>query len=320
MAATLRGVHEKKVSVAVEGTYGVLGTYARAIPCDLKADYKYDSVLKTNMGQARMDAFAYKREGVLSGNIAMTPNTDDMGEILLAFFGTRSTVGAGGTHVHTFTPVGTIADSFPSLSVQCNYGQATCYDYTGVRIDKLSLSVAAKEEFKLSADFIGQYESVGTGVASTYSSLMPMNFGQVTMYLDGTAYNQGVRNLAIELNNYLSDGFRIGTWGNTRRPLPGQKMTGLVKYDLDFQNETARTRYLTGSYIAVKFVLEGEAYSGTHKQTLEINMPKITYQSAPFDTFDGYLGLTCTGYILDGTNSNGTGAVIATLHNAVATY
>jgi hypothetical protein len=315
-----RAVHEKKIAVGMEGTYGVLGSYRAAIPCEFKADYKRDSYIKEGLNGPRFDVSTYKREGNLTGNISMSVTSADVGDLLKAFYGTVQTTGAGGTYTHVFTPVGTIADTFPSVSLQCDYGQATTYDYTGVRVDKVAFSCNAKEDMKVSFDFIGKNESVGTAINGTYSTLNPITFNQMTLYVDGTLSALTPRNISLELNQALGDGYRVGTDYNCRRPLPTKRMEGVVKFDLEFENVTQRNKYLGGSYTGIRLVWEGEVFSETQKQTIDFRLPKVNYNTAPFETFDGLLGLTVSGMVLDGTNSTGTGGCMITLKNGVTVY
>jgi hypothetical protein len=319
--ATYRAVHERTVAFGMEATYGVLGSYARLIPCDFKMDYKRDSVLKPLIGGARMDTAIYKKEGALSGNFSLPVMSSAVGEILKSFFGTSTVTGAGGTFLHTFTPAGTISDGFSSMCAKINYGQTTVYDYSGIRIDKLTVSGAAKEELKLSADFIGKNETAGTAcpAAIVYGTLAPIIFSQVAFTIDGTVKNP--RNFSVELNNGMTDGYRVGTDYNTIRPLPGQKMTGLIKFDLDFEDSSERNKYIGGTYLALDILAQGESIeAGTGKQELRMTFPRISYQTAPFETFDGLLGLTVSAFVLDGTNTTGTGNAIFKAFNTVAAY
>lgn len=319
--ATLRGVHEWKVGIGLEGTYGVVGTHSRLIPCEFSTDlFHRDGVIKPQVNGARTDVQMYKREGMIGGNISLSADVSSVGEVFAGFFGTRSSVGAGGTGIHTFTPAGTISDAMTSLCMLIDYGQTTVFNYSGIRVNTLNVSCNAKEDVKVSADIVGKLQSTGTKNADlVYGTFNPLTFDQITFTVDGTSVNP--RNFSIELNNSLSEGFRVGTEYTPVRPLPSEKMTGVISFDLDFESVEEFNKYIGNNSFAVDInMTQGAILVGTTQAVMRFTFPKVYYQAASFETFDGLLGVTFSGQIMDGTNSTGTGNIICKLQNNVIAY
>jgi hypothetical protein len=313
-------MHEKRLAVGVESTYGAIGTTARFVACESTFDYKRDGVLRSFVGKDRMDGGQlYKREGVLTPNITLSAEPDNCGEIMAAFFGTRSVASAGaGAYKHTFVPAGTVSDSFASLCAKIDYGQGLVLDYTGLRGNSLTIDFKPKEDIKFSMDFIGKNEAAGTRwTEGTYGSYQPWIFSQVTMTFSGTQL--APFNMSFTANNALSEGFRVGTDYNTTRPLPSEKLKAELKFDVEYA-AWIRNCYLGGSHVPVSVRVQGDTIAGTAKTELYLKLPRCGVQVAPYTNVDGLECLSVSCMVLQGTDGIGTGNIILELQNGVAAY
>lgn len=314
-------IHEKRVGVAVEGTYGVVGTHRAYIPCEFEADYKRDGVIRPNVGGNRIDRQVYRKEGVLTPKVTMSLESDGVGEIFKTFFGTNSVAAAGAGFRHTFTPIGTISDTIPSLSFKVDYGQGVVFDYTGCRGNGLTIDCKAKDDIKLTCDFIGKTETAGTRNATlNYGTFAPFIFAQVNMLINGTAVNP--YNLTLDFKNNLSDGFRIGTSFDTTKPLPNAVMTGEIKFDIENDTTQAyRAIYKSNTNYPIDITIKGsDIVGGTFTSELRIKLPNVAIMTAPFKMNEGLMAISVGGQVLEGTNTTGTGAVTFELQNSVASY
>ena len=319
--ATYSAVHEKKVAVGLEGTYGVLGTMSRLIPGEFTFEYKRDSVVRPNFGNQTHDVQAYKKEGVLSASLTADADPNILGEVLSAWAGTK-TVTAHGTqaYTHTFERAGTISDAFLSMSAKCNYGQGNVFDYSGLRVNTLTFNCENKGNMSVTANFIGKVETSGTAEPATvvYGTYAPWIFSQCTFAINGTLVNP--RNFSVETNNALSEGFRVGTQFTCIKPLPSAKANTHVKFAVDAEDMTWRNIYLANTNQPLVITVEGDTLLGTYKTQLKFTLPSVNFMTAPFEMADGLLGLAVDGVALDGTNATGTGAFKIDLTNMITGY
>jgi len=322
------GLWQKKVGVGKEATYGALAGINRYITTEEATfDFIVPKVMKDGVGVNRTDSQRYVREKTIAPSMTIPVEADNIGEILQSWFGTTINAteleGASGTQYrHTFTMAGTIADTHPSLTFKVDYGLGTAYDYIGVRPNTLTFSNESKDTLKLAFDGIGQDEVAGTSCPTsvTYGTHAPYTFNQVQIYIDGTIQDD-ISNVEIGLANNLSEGFRLGTRAVTTRPLPSAKAGISVKFTKSY-NADDRSRYLNDTNTPMQIKYIGATITGTGKNELIFNFPKLTYTSAPFGDTDGLMNIAVEGMALEGgTSVYGTNnSVNVVVLNNVETY
>lgn len=329
MAGALKiGQWEARLGVGMEGTYGVLGTIARYVPTEsMTFDYKLDGVSQDEFGVKRTSTQTYKREAMLTPSLVTSIQPNSIGEIFASFFGTftsgTQTAGAGTQYKHTFTPIEVTSDAMRSVTFKVDYGQGTAYDYVGCRANTLNISVASKENVKATVEYVGAREIAGTscGITVQYGSYnAPFEFKDIVVTLDGTVRDD-VRALEINLNNNLSEGFRIGTQAWTTRPLPSARLDAEVKLSLEY-DDVNRQRYLGGSNVGLTIQMTGAVLNGTAKNEIMFRFPNINMMTAPFEYQEGLMHLAVGGKALEsGTSFAGTSkSVQVELFNNINTY
>ncbi len=320
---------QRKIGIGKEAGYGTLGTTNRYIPIeDPKLDYSRNVVSVAQVGIKNTETSAFLNDGKLEVNFKMPVDANSIGELLLSIFGTvtttEATKGASGTqYKHTFTLAETIKETLPSIFLKDDWGQNNVYDYSGIRGNKITFSVASKEVLNLDYSGIGKNEIAGTSDSSlAYASSVsrPFLFSQLTMQIDGTNAN-GIYNVECSVNQNLSDGYRLGTDYNTKKPLP-QKSEIEIKFLTEYES-FERARYTGGSYVGIVLDFVGNTIVGTAKEELKILLPKVVYTTAPFDYgADSIKNIAITGKALeDGTSFAGTSFPIKIeLYNTIANY
>lgn len=322
--ATYAAIQNKRVAIGMEGTYGVMGSVSRLIPGEINPTFKYDSVERPNFGGQSHGVQTYKREKVSGISVSMSADPNAIGEILSSYFGTHttSTMGTGAllAYKHTFNHPNIIADTYKSNCMKMDMDNSILFDYTGLRTNTLNFSCEAKGDLTLSAEMIGKNRTAGTAIPTTitYGTYSPWIFSQCTITMAGTTYSP--RNISIEGNKGLSEGFRVGTDNTTTRPLPSAKAQTHVKFTLDMDTINLENFYFNGTNQYVNVLFQGDALLGTMKTELSFNMPNVSFVTRELAYNDGLYGIAFDGMVLEGTNANGTGNVITYLQNAIAAY
>jgi hypothetical protein len=320
---TYLAIQEKRIGMGMEGTYGVMGSLSRLVAGEITPTFSYDSQVRANFGGQTHNVQTYKREKVLGMSVNMSADPASIGEIMSAYYGTHTTAtmgtGALTAYKHTFTHPVTISDNYKSACAKIDFGAGQLFDYTGLRVNTLNFTCEAKGDLMLSAEMIGKNRTAGTAIPATvlYGTYAPWIFSQCTVTMAGTSYNP--KNISIEGNKGLSEGFRIGTDNTTIRPLPSQKAETHVKFTLDIDVAGLENFYMNGTNQYVNVLFQGDALLGTMKTELSFNMPNVSFLTRELAYNDGLYGIAFDGMVLEGTNANGTGNVITYLQNGLAT-
>ena len=320
--------HERKIAIGMETSYGD-GTTAvsRYLPVeDATFDYVKDSVIKETQGVRAAALSSYKREGVITPSISGDVEADSIGELLLCTFGTIATGTnleniSGTQFLHTYTLAGTVSDALPSCRFVDEFSQGTAFTYAGIRGNTLTFNVVNKETLKYSFDGIGQREVGGTTeTGKRYGTWRPFIFKDMEITIDGTVRND-IYNFELSVNRNLSEGFRLGTQEYTTRPLPGKsEVSASFSVEWDYVN---RDRYLNGSTFDMQVKFTGETIGGTGKNQININLPKVVFQTAPNSTGDDELRtIDVTAIAFEGgTSDYGTSeAIRVLLYNSINAY
>lgn len=326
--ATYIGQHERKLAVGVEATYGAIATMARYIPTEeATLDTIQDSIPKASLGVERAAQQHYKREISFAPSIKMPFEPDGVGELLYCFFGTvqngTNLAHADGTqYSHIFTPISKIDDTHKSITIKDDRGQGTVVDCLGVRGNTLTLDFAPKEDIVLSFEGIGRKEQTGTASDNiVYGTWRPLVFSDVEVTLDGTA-ELGITTMSLELNNNLSEGYRLGTRRETTKPLPGM-FEGHIKFSIEGKSADWE-RYIgaNGSNVGMTIKAQGQALGGTGKQELFARMPKLQFMNVVREYNEGIMVHTIDAQMFEGgTSAAGTGkAITCTLYNNINAY
>lgn len=322
--ATYSSIQNKVVAVGMEGSYGVMGSVSRCLAGEITPSLKYDGVERPNFGGQTHGVQVYKREKTLGLSFAMSADPENIGEIMSSYYGTHSTAtmgtGALVAYKHTFFHAPVIADTYKSSCAKINFDNNLIFDYTGLRTNTLNFTCEAKGDLTVSAEMIGKTRTAGTAIPSTvvYGTYAPFIFSQATVTIGGTAYTP--RNISVEGNKGLSEGFRVGTDNTTTRPLPSAKASTHVKFTLDLESVYFENLYLNNTNQPVSILFQGDALLGTMKTELSFNMPNVSIMTRELAYNDGLYGIAVDGMVLEGTNANGTGNVITYLQNGISVY
>lgn len=243
-----------------------------------------------------------------------------LGHFLLAALGkvtSAANAGATGSYDHTFVP----ANTLPSYTLEGSDGTMN-RTLAGSKLDTLTLSVEAGSDGTLSLESEWKVKSVAdkaSAATPNYTDKKPFVFHKATIEKGGAA-NANLTSLELEISNNLKDDqFAITNSREVQSIDEGMReVTGSA--DMRFKNKQDYINFMNGTMDSLKITFEGDTISGSVKEKLVIELPKIMYDSfevpmgGPDDEVIASLEFTA---LLDSTAGF---EVKATLTNQVASY
>lgn len=187
-----------------ESAYGTLGTATEQIQISsesLRPTYnKISEGLATGgKGEGFMATMGKGVEGSIS-----TLFRADMGLILGGALGKEANVTGTDAKTHVFTCIESAPNvHLPSLSALVDR-KVDAFSYTGLKINRLSLSASQGDYLKCDVDFVGKAETESATMQTglTPSTLKAFKFAQGKVYNGDTAIAD-IKSMSLELNNNL---------------------------------------------------------------------------------------------------------------------
>lgn len=329
------------VAVGRESTYGTYGTCTALLEClsfglgGMVEGKKLEQIAFNRVYSDHL-SLSKKVEGAVE--FYYKPRQEACNYILLNAFGcstaTTATVTAGASYTHTID-IGDMSGTYKSLCVNSRRGDATngkIYQYTGLRVNELTLSAEIDDALKCSAGFIGKDEATGTTVASaltvTSTDILSFVNGRISVStfgsdLTSTTYYE-VENIEFSLNNNLKgdDGRRIGS--NVIGVLPVGVAELSLKCTLRYDTSTAYDAMVAGTALNAEFIFTGATLASSNQlESLKIVMPKIYVAEAKNPEVGGpdeIIKQEISFNIMRDKSSSGGYAVQAILTNATSSY
>lgn len=309
------------VGLKKETTFGTAATVDTFLPVksfEATQDPQnyYPETIRGTRGKAKGIPMGLKNELSLE----MDAEPQSIGHLLLAALGSVSTVPNSpvtGAYTHTFLP----ANSLPSFTFERNETVMT-KTISGAKAESLTLSVEAGGDGSLvaSVDWIAQ-NIVDKASASvpTYADRDPFVFHKVTVTKGGSA-NENIKSLEIEISNNLKDDqYTLRASRNVASIEEGMREV-TFSAEMLFKNKAEYQSFVDGSTDSLTISFEGNIFTGSTKDKLDIQLPKVLY-----DTFEVPMGGPDDEVLasLEGTAliDTGIGAEIkAILINGVTSY
>lgn len=263
------------VAMKKESTWGTVASGADVLGVKISSESLKQVFNKVNEGLAT----GSKGAGLMAtmgkyveGSIS-TLLRPDMGYLLAYALGDEDTVSGGKHTIKAISPSGTL----PSNTICCNRNIGGYENYSGCKINKLTLSATAGEYLKCDVDFAGKQEAHSTGSLTFIpSSLRAFKFAQGKVYFDATEVAD-VKSVSIEYLNNLDYQTQTSSSG-VYMVEPSQGIREIntnleVVYSSD--SETIRTNlYKTDSTFALKLeFVSDETYATDSPYKLTITIP-----------------------------------------------
>ena len=314
---------ERSLAVGVESTWGAVGTISEWIAFE-EATFNLEIPFEDVPGvwQRRGIQKTYQKSKVLTPALKFDVEPENgLGCILKSAFGTVNSVQYGTFVAYKHTYQILEQTTLPSLWTRIpQIGTTTTKDYVGLNVSKLTINFGKDENVKADVSFIGKDELTGTATTGTYSGLAPLSsFGELDIKIDGTS-NTDIANGVVNIDNQLTSHIVAGT-NKTISKISANRISVDGNFDLYFQNQTERNKFINKNSSTLQFLLTGTTFTGTAKYELNFKLPNVEYISVPFESKDGLIGATIGFKALYGTgNSVGTGVILAELQNSKVAY
>ncbi len=204
-----------------------------------------------------------------------------------------------GVYSHKFT-----AYDQPSFQYWNKKGNIELFEYTGCKIDNMTINVNSEDFLKADCDIIAQDEKYGTDTSHVYddtlqlSALDPFLFKQATAKLDWTAETM-LENIEIGIANNLDARYSIRGDNTARAIIPGKQEFSL-NTELEFTDMTYYNKFRN----ATKGILEviygltnGVEIGATNvNYQFQIFVPNFRFESADLPTSTDTMMISSEGF------------------------
>jgi len=238
---------------------------------------KPDLIIKANQGPGNIPSAKF--------NFNMEP--ENIGEVLMAAFGTDIKTGAGPDYIHTYSRLANA--QLPTYSFFLDKGAAKPL-YAGAMLNKLTIDAKAGDYVKADADFVAlRYDRESTGVP-VYSTLKPFTFNEVAVNFAGSGVEVDYDNIKIEIDNMVKAEHALSSsiWPN-KIYSEGFRVT--IAADFFVENTTEYAKFLAGTNTSLVITLTSSEIIPTTAvpYSLTFNLPVGKYSAAPYQLQAGVL-------------------------------
>jgi len=224
-----------------------------------------------------------RRDGqvVYRGPVVFDATADNVGEILLAAFGTVTTtlintVGAN-VYRHFFTRVE--STGLPSLTLEQNMGGLWSRQVLGARVEELALAVQPGGSLVFDVEFRARDEASIAPTNPSYSTLESLHHNGFTAEVNSAASGD-VESAEVRFgNNLVDDIFGAGQEGKLSH-LPAGLFQVSGRYTMAFESGQAHEALKTGIYQALGFSFAGATITGAWRYGLSVELPRVSYRAA----------------------------------------
>jgi len=218
-----------------------------------------------------------------------------VGDLLLGCMGSVATVqpdapNSPTVYRHTFSPFNGLA--MPSFTYFVDRGLSK-KRYPLTIIKKLALAGAVDGKALVNADLLFKSEEPASAFVSSHGSPKPLMFFQTDLKIDGVT-DLDVRSWSLNIDNGSVVQRTLNQSRDARNILSPGKFIIDGGFEIYFESETQRQKFLDVNSAAVNIVLAGDIIEDTFKNQLELILPEIRYTAYPFGNIEGLLGATAT--------------------------
>lgn len=311
------------VGLALESSWGVpvaATRYVEARRADIArlVSYEIPDTLRGTRARRQIRAGAES----YAGGIGFDVSASGVGELLKATFGTVTTTLVTSTadgHVYEHTFRRTDATALPSLTIEQNMGGLTSRQIAGVRVNRLTLSLAPGHSLAGEADCRGQSEALITPTTPSYTLDEPLHHTGFTAEVDGEESRE-IEAFELSFGNNLVDDILTAGGSASIARLPAGTFAVSGRMALGFESVDAYQTFTGADMTSLQFTLAGATIVSTWRYLLQVDLPRVRYTAVDVPLIPGRLAYEI-GFeaLLDPTQTPPTEAVV-TLRNGVAEY
>ena len=255
--------------------------------------------------------------GTLTGlKLKWHANPINLGNLLMAIFGSDNKTGPTNTSVYTHTFSRLAASQLPTYSWWFDKG-AKYQQFVGCMLNKVDFNFKAKEWVDVDTEWVGlSYDDTGTSQTVSYSTVPSFKFDQVVVKVAGSEVDN-YDNVKLTFDNMVkADHVLKGSIWPGKIYSEGFDVT--VSMDLIVEDATEYNKFLAGTSAALQFVLTHSdnipSSSPSTKYSLTLNVTEAHYSVASYPNAPGIIKIAFTAR---GVN-NGTSTATAVLVNGAS--
>lgn len=230
------------------------------------------------------------REG--SGTLpAIDLEAETIGDLLLGCLGKTTTAqpDAGNSPTvfrHTFKPDN--RTQFPSFTYFVDRGVGV-KRYPLTVIKKLSLTGAVDGKAQAAAELLFKTEESASAFTAAFGAPKPFMFFQTEIKLDGVL-SQDVKSWHLSIDNASAPQRTLSQSRDARDIISTGRFAIEGGYEIFFETETNRQKFLDNLPQAVDITLTGDIIEDAFKNMLQLSIPKAKYTAYAFGALEGLLG------------------------------
>jgi hypothetical protein len=197
--------------------------------------------------------------------------------ILHAFFQNVNTTtldATNGVYQHTFTPAG-YNPTVTYYTLEAGYDPGLqALRAPNCVVDSLEFSFASDSPPTLSVSAVGDFPSAVSRAVPSFPAVRPFTVPNFSVLIGGSPVE--LQELSIELANNVE---RAHDLSGALRALELQGLEVSGSFSVRFRNTTHLNNFLNRTETSLKVTLTGPVAGGSHNYSLEIELPRIVYDS-----------------------------------------
>jgi hypothetical protein len=312
--------YNRYLGVGEESTFGQAATISRYIDVVSEGIKSSQSWLTPETVDSRYQKKAILGPLAVKGGLNVVVEPDNIPQLFKWLLGsvTSQQQGTSGVYDHTFTP----ADSIKSFTAELGY-DTFGRKIVGCLINAATIESVAKKELVASFDIIAKEEQKITSLASpTFSARRPFMWSDAAFKVGDSDKSSQLRAFSLRIGNNIPEDelYAHGSRSITRIQVGEFTVEGAL--DLTPLDTEQYDKFLAGQEAAlnIKFTGESTGDATYPNYTLEIDLPRVVYESDAAPHLDGRKPLKANIPFKALYDSTKAYAVKIVVRNKVASY
>jgi len=312
--------YNRYLGVGEESTFGQAATISRYIDVVSEGIKSSQSWLTPETVDSRYQKKAILGPLAVKGGLNVVVEPDNIPQLFKWLLGsvTSQQQETSGVYDHTFTP----ADSIKSFTAELGY-DTFGRKIVGCLINSATIESVAKKELVASFDIVAKEEQKITSLASpTFSARRPFVWSDAAFKVGASDKSSQLRAFSLKIGNNIPEDelYAHGSRSITRQQVGEFTVEGAL--DLTPLDTEQYDKFLAGQEAAlnIKFTGESTGDATYPSYTLEIDLPRVVYESDAAPHLDGRKPLKANVPFKALYDSTKAYAVKIVVRNKVASY
>lgn len=253
-----------------------------------------------------------RKRGTGKFKIACDPQV--LGEFLYSLLGGVSSAQQGGTaaYLHTFTPNATITPQSYTFFIDFALGVKK---YNGCVVKSLTFTGPVDKIVEVEVEFLFRNEASGSIGSPSFPTQRYFTFQQVDFKIAGSS-NVDVKAWNLKIDNGARFLETLALAATPQDIVAPDELKVTFGMDILFSAETERDKFIAGTAVAIRALMEGAVIASTYKWTVDLPITAGYYKAYPYQWQDNLLAAKVEG---EGYH-NGTSQIVPLLMNTDTAY